>query len=296
MHRSKNPQTYVQLIRGHYTGNSPRRRPHWIATAQMSQFRRRVSLLNGLDAGNWRGTIRLPLSYAAGTDQPLDVFHLLIGQWPDTPGTAALSGDGVESLIKASPPITDLIEGRCLRTTLAGWIDCPLQKIANHARMPGHLLLPEIVARSISTTRPPTLKNACKSWTCIPVTYWPFSRTSSKSLSSVPPAHEYSSPSERRSLVRVEGIDRQRRLRTTQRAAPRTGIQLEASTKAGRISPVSRVNGRTRNRPWPPAFSFDLCGNSITRLLLRNKTTRKCFGWLPMLGDAHFGKAPSTPP
>jgi hypothetical protein len=90
--------------------------------------------------GRWKleGHDQAAILLTAGTDQPLNVCNLLIGQWPDPPGTTALPGDCVESLIKASPPIADLVEGHYVRTTLAGWIDCPLQEIANHARMPGH--------------------------------------------------------------------------------------------------------------------------------------------------------------
>src|SRR2546421_1934744 len=67
------------------------------------------------------------------------------------------------------------------------------------------VLLPEIVARLISTIWPSTLRNTSRSSICSPVTDCPSSRRSSKSLSSAPLAHEYSSPSERRSLAKVGG-------------------------------------------------------------------------------------------
>ena len=58
---------------------------------------------------------------------------------------------------------------------------------------------------------------------------------------------------DRKSLVRVEGMDCQRLRRTTHRVATRTGIQLDASTRVGSNSPVSSVNVRTRNRRCRPS-------------------------------------------
>ena len=240
----------------------------------MSQFRRRVSLNFGTDwtpetGGAQSGCHRSLRRRDRSAAQRLSPPHRSIGRIRREPPLCRVTA--WKAFVKTSPPDSGSHRRTLTPTsTLAGWIDRPLP---GNRESHSACRATRVTARD---RRPINIDNVtanpqeCEqvpSDLCIPVTGCPFSRTSSKSLSSVPPVHEYSSPIERRSFVSVEGIERQRRRRTTQRVATRTGIQLEASTKVGRISPVSRVNGRTRNRQWAPAFSFDLCGDGITRLL-----------------------------